>query len=73
MACESAEPQITSNEQRILCRERDPNLNAPREVSTGLSSPSFMTPWRLRPSWAKSGSKSGGAWRLELIERNYPQ
>ena len=31
MACESAEPQITSNEQRILCRERDPNLNAPRD------------------------------------------
>ena len=31
VTCESGEPQLRGNDQRILCRERDPNLGAPRD------------------------------------------
>ena len=41
-------------------------------ASIGWSLPNFITVWRP-PSCAKSVSRNGGAWKLELIERHNPE
>ena len=73
MTCESGEPQLRGNDQRILCRERDPNLGAPRDRVHRLVFAELHDTMAAAILREKRLKKWRRAWKLELIERHNPQ